>query len=238
MELHIVNSNSQGNGYVLEASNGDQLLLEAGRPLSDFRRFGRLRLANVKGMFVSHSHGDHSKCIKDFLKVGISVYSTANVADLHIGVYPIYPEETQHCGDFSVTPFPIKHDVPCYGYLIHHHECGTIFFATDCYNLKFAIKGINHYMMEVNYQDDALKESVVKGITPRSQADRVRLSHMSLEHAVAWLHLCQAEKTARTITLIHGSSRHLHPEEAVNLVRSEFGVPTYYAKKGNLIIFI
>lgn len=35
MKLIVVNSNSQGNSYVLEASNGQQLCIEAGRPLQE-----------------------------------------------------------------------------------------------------------------------------------------------------------------------------------------------------------
>lgn len=232
MKLYIVNSNSKGNGYVLESSNGDQLLIEAGRSLSEFRKYGHMRIADVKGLITSHAHGDHSKFVKEFLRAGVGVYSTPHVASIYLGVVGLSSGETQRCGEFSVTPFPIKHDIPCYGYLIHHKECGTIFFATDCYDLNFEIHGIKHFLMEVNYQDEILRKAVVGGFTPQAQADRVRLSHMSLDNAIKYLHQCDVEDTCHTITLIHGSARHLYPSQAVEAVRSEFGVPTYYATKG------
>ena len=117
-------------------------------------------------------------------------------------------------------------------HLIHHQECGSLFFATDCYNLKFAIRGCSTYLAECNYDDSLLNKAISEGKTPASQADRVRLSHMSLEHCVSWLQDCEAEKSAKQIVLIHGSSRHLKPELAVNKVQQVIGVPTWYAKKG------
>lgn len=57
MELRIVGSSSKGNGYLLEAENGDQLLIEAGCHLRDYQDVGHLKRSRARGMLISHEHG-------------------------------------------------------------------------------------------------------------------------------------------------------------------------------------
>lgn len=57
MKLYIINSGSLGNGYLLEASDGEQLLIEAGRPLKEFSKYGNLKRSHARGMLISHEHG-------------------------------------------------------------------------------------------------------------------------------------------------------------------------------------
>ena len=66
MKLIVVNSNSQGNSYVLESSNGQQLCIEAGRPLQEVKKVANLKTSKCVGVIISHSHGDHAKNTKDF----------------------------------------------------------------------------------------------------------------------------------------------------------------------------
>ena len=89
--------------------------------------------------------------------------------------------------------------------------------------------------MECNYEDELLRKAVNEGRTIASQADRIRLSHMSQYHAIEFLQCCEADKSARKIILIHGSSRHLIPNAAVSKFQQVLGVPTYYAKAGLVV---
>lgn len=141
-------------------------------------------------------------------------------------------EKAYQIGDFSVTPLEVQHDVECYAYLIHYPSYGSIYFFTDAYNMKQAIRGCKCYMCEANYEDGLLEKAINEGKTAVSQADRIRLSHMSLAHAVQFMQECEAEKSAHQIVLIHGSSRHLNPDIAVNKFQQVLGVPTYYAHAG------
>lgn len=232
MKLIVIGSSSKGNSYALQAESGEILLLEAGMPLKDAKKAIAYNTSNVVACFVTHTHGDHCKYIKEYVKAGLDVYSNEEVTGEHLGVMCVSTNQTYHKGDFSITPFEVEHDVLDYGYLIHHPECGSIFFATDCYNLKFSIRGCSTYLAECNYEDSLLDKAISDGKISVSQADRVRLSHMSLGHCVSWLQDCEADKTAKQIILIHGSSRHLIPELAVNKVQQVIGVPTWFAKKG------
>lgn len=111
-------------------------------------------------------------------------------------------------------------------------------FATDCWNLHQVVKGVTHYLIEANYQDDILDEAVREGRTVAKQADRIRLSHMSLKHCIEYLKMCEADKTARTITLIHASGRHLDKKHAELAVAGQTGVPTWVAKQGLEIVLM
>lgn len=235
MKLIIIGSSSKGNSYALQAATGEILLLEAGVSLKDVKKAIGYSTSKVAGCVVSHVHQDHAKYIPEYMKAGISISSNDDVSAKYAGVDTMYENLTFQFGRFSVTPFLVEHDVKNFGYLIYHPSYGTVFFATDCYNLKFALRGCQTYLAECNYSDGLLEKAMSGGKTPRKQGERVMLSHMSLEHCTSWLHDCEAEKSARQIVLIHGSSRHLDPIEATDKVQGELGVPVYYAKKGLII---
>ena len=238
MILRIVGSNSSGNGYLLEATDGSQLIIEAGCSSRAFRRTGKMRTADVKAVVISHSHGDHAKYAKDFIKAGIGVHSTGDLRDKCTGVEAMTAGETYGFGDFRVTPFVVEHDVPCFGYLIFHTECGPILFATDCYNQHQVFKGIRHFLIEANYSDDLLLKAIAGGTTPRSAADRIRLSHLSYKNCTDYLQMCNAAASAHTITLIHLSSRHSDRVAFAKGIQEQTGVPTMAAESGMTITLI
>lgn len=236
MDLIVIGSSSKGNSYALRAESGEILLLEAGVPLREVKKAIGYQTSKVRAVIVSHVHGDHAKYIPEYVKAGLRVLSNVDVSNHYKDQVCIMEAgQTYHLGcnsPFRVTPFDVKHDVPNFGYLIFHPDVGTIFFATDCYNLDFVIKGVNIFLAECNYSDELLDKAVQEGKTPRSQADRVRLSHMSMGHCMVWLDECEAWRTAHQIILIHGSSRHLNPKVAEKGIQRLTGKPTYYAEKG------
>lgn len=232
MKLRVIGSSSSGNGYLLEADSGEQLVIEAGCRLQEAKGMG-LRTSQCAGLIVSHEHGDHCKHLRGYTKAGIEAWSTAAVkASNKWGVTAVEHGQTYEIGGYRVTPLSVEHDVECFAYLIHHKEMETLFFATDCYNLHQVVRGVRHYLIEANYQDEILERCVAEGRTRGFLADRVRLSHMSLAHCIDYLRMCEAGKTAKTITLIHGSARHLDNREAEDRVAGAFGVATWVAEKG------
>lgn len=57
MKLITVNTGSLGNSYVLESSSGQQLCIEAGRPLHEVKKVANLKTSKCVGVIISHSHG-------------------------------------------------------------------------------------------------------------------------------------------------------------------------------------
>ena len=148
--------------------------------------------------------------------------------------------KTVTIGSFRVVPFKVNHSnndgTPCpsLGYIIHHDDCGTIFFALDSYKFDFGVTGIDHWLIEANYDDRILKANVEDGRIDRAQANRLMLSHMSLDNTIHFLNECHAEDS-KTNTLRHLSSRNSHPKAFADRVAGEFGVPTQIAAKGIIV---
>ena len=237
MQLKVVNSNSSGNSFALD-SGKEILLLEAGCKMAEVKRAINYRISDVVGCLVSHAHGDHSKYATEFAKFGVKVYCNQDVADKKQFPYDtckvIKPGKTFSVGSFRIAPIALHHDVPNTGFVIYHEDCGTIFFALDTYKFDFNISGIDHWLIEANYDDRILKANVQDGKIDRAQANRLMLSHMSLDNTIHFLRDCGAEKSKNNI-LCHLSERNSDPLMFMQRVKGEFGVPVVYAAKGLVV---
>lgn len=242
MKLIVINSNSSGNAYALD-SGSEILLLEAGMKMADVKRAIDFRLADVVGCIVTHEHGDHAKYATEYAKFGVNIYGPASLEEKKRFPYGKFTvcrgSVTTRVGSFSVTPFENFHDVPIFGYLIHHRDMGTLLFSTDSYKIPMTITGVNHFLIEANYSDSILKENVWSGKVDKAQADRIMLSHMSLDYCIQYLRdcfsACQGSASAKTITLCHLSERNSDHRQFRSTVASAFGIPCYIAQRGTII---
>jgi ribonuclease BN (tRNA processing enzyme) len=169
----------------------------------------------------------------------VNVYGPQDIADKKQFPYDKFhaltAEKTVKIGSFMVVPFSNFHDVPIFGYLINHPDSGSILFSTDSYKLGMTLRGVEHFLIEANYSDELLKQNVWDGKIDRKQADRIMLSHMSLEYCIDYLKDCEAQKSAKTITLCHLSERNSNPEHFREAVAGAFGVPCFVASKGLVV---
>lgn len=238
MKLISVNSSSSGNAYALDTGS-EILLLEAGIKMAEVKRAIDYRLADVVGCVVTHVHGDHCKCATEYAKFGVEVFGPTEIGvkkNFPFGKFHPLPEEKiKHIGNFDIVPFKNYHDVDIYGYLIRHKDMNTMLFSTDSYKIGMTLRGISHFLIEANYEDSLLKENVRNGSINKAQADRIMLSHMSLNYCIQYLRDCEAEKSAKTITLCHLSERNSDVEQFRQTVAGAFGVPCYVAKRGTIV---
>ena len=238
MTLITINSNSSGNAYALD-SGKEILLLEAGCKMADVKRAINYRIQDVVGCIVTHCHGDHAKYATEYAKFGVQVCGPKDIESkksFPFGKFShLISERTKKIGEFLVVPFENFHDVPIYGYLIRHEDMGTMLFSTDSYKLGMTLRGIEHFLIEANYSDELLKQNVWNGSINKAQADRIMLSHMSLEYCIDYLKDCEVQKSAKTITLCHLSERNSNPEHFREAVAGSFGVPCYCATKGLVV---
>lgn len=238
MKLIVIGSNSAGNGYALDAG-GEILLLEAGLVLKSVKSAIDFRTDKVVGCLVTHEHGDHAKYAESYTKNGITIYGNKSLMEKKNFAFgshvQMVPEKTYHIGGFDVVPFINYHDVEIFGYIIRHPQMGILFFSTDSYKIGMTIKGVDHFLIEANYSDELLKKSVWSGKIQQPQADRIMTSHMSLDYCIRYLRDCEADKSAKTITLCHLSERNSNHLSFRNIVAGSFGVPTYVAEKGAVI---
>ena len=236
MKLRVFGSSS-GNGYALISDDDEILLIEAGVKARAMTKGIDYRLSCISGCIVSHAHGDHSSHITEYRKMGFPVGCNQDVADKKSVANPCVMQagRTYAFGSYHITPFDVKHDVPNFGYLIHHKDMGVMLFATDTYTLPYEFANVDHWLIEANYHDDILSENIRKKIIDEGQRRRLMVSHMSLDNCILNLSRCHAEKS-RNIILIHLSSRNSDAKLFKKRVASRFAVPTYIAKKNETII--
>lgn len=146
MKLHVIDSGSDGNGYLLYA--GDEvLILECGCPLIEAKKALNFDLSHVVGCYISHGHTDHAKYRRDYEKLGVTVFAPYDADAI---------KANKRCGNFDIQSFRLEHgDTFSHGALIRHLTTGeTILFMTDflCTPYIFQACRVNHYLIECNYQ--------------------------------------------------------------------------------------
>ncbi len=205
MKLHVIGSSSAGNAYLLDAGN-ESLLVECGVPFGMVEKAANFALENIKGVIVSHEHGDHAKSVGKCQERRIPVFASQGTFDAvgmtgectvmkNLAMYRI--------GGFAVRPFKVEHDAAePFGFLIHHADMGSMVFATDTAYLPFKFKGLNHIMMECNYSKTILDARVQSGAILPVVRNRIVKSHMSLDTCLETLAANDLSKV-RNIILIH-----------------------------------
>ena len=56
MKLHCLNTGSEASGYILQASNGDSLILESGVRAIEMKKALNFDISKIQGLLLSHQH--------------------------------------------------------------------------------------------------------------------------------------------------------------------------------------
>lgn len=242
MKLNILGSNSEGNAYILEASNGEALLLECGVNFNKVKQALGFSISRVAGCLVTHEHKDHCKYVNEVLRAGIEVWSGY---DTHIAMGTkdhhrakvTFDKDKIMVGSFHVRPFEVKHDAAePLGYMIRHAECGTVLFLTDSYYCEYKFTGLNNIIIEANYCQQIIDDRVAAGANPKFLRDRVITSHMSLQTCKQTLKEYDLS-AVNNIVLIHLSNGNSDEKRFQREVQEITGKTVHVANAGMVIPF-
>lgn len=227
--LHILNSNSSGNGYVISTSD-EQLILECGLPCDKALKVLNYDIKNVRCALASHSHHDHAGYIKQYQKY-FKVYSTPDCAEKYNGVIALEPMKKIQIGGFKVMPLEVEHNVQCFAYVIDHDSFGRLAFFTDTRSFNYRIQNVSHIMCEVNYSDEVVIDNMMSGADVTSQFN----NHMSLDTAIE---VCRRLYNPRlqSVCAIHLSDRNADEKTILQRFKSELGINIQTAQKDTAII--
>lgn len=243
MLLKVVGSSSAGNCYILEAYDGEVLIIECGVSFRAIKEALNFKLSGVSSLLITHNHLDHCKAVNDVLKAGIPVFASAGTHEAmgtskHHRAALLVSGRRQYVGrDFKVLPFDVKHDAAePLGFLIHHHECGTVLFLTDSYYSPYTFRGLNNIIIEANYCQTILDKRLADGENPQFLRDRVITSHLSL---ASCKELLQANDLSgvNNILLIHLSDGNSDAKRFQREVQEATGKRVYVAEPGLTIPF-
>ena len=235
MKIKVLGSSSSGNGYII-GDESQQLILECGMPLIEAEKALNFDLSHIASCLVSHSHGDHFGRGKEYI-AHFPIYATSGTLKeagllTHPNAHPVGYMRLFRVGNFNVIAFKTEHDAqePA-GFIVQLPDRSKLLFATDTYYLHFTFKGINHWLLECNYDEGILRQNVATGEVHPKVAERVRKAHMSLAQCIDTLQSNDLTQT-REIILIHLSSQNSVRKMFVDEVSKATGKYVVAAHKG------
>lgn len=239
--LKCLGSSSSGNGYILETEN-EALLIECGKPLLNIKKALNWNISKIVACIVSHKHQDHSKHLPEVIKAGIKVMAVSDVINrLHPAhrrfCKELKPTQGYKVGGFKVFTFELQHanndctPCPCLGFVIEHDDMGKLLFVTDTMMMKYRFNGINHIMIEANYEDEILDYNIENGITEAWQKSRLLASHLELNQTAKILQGFDLSAVSNVV-LLHLSSRNSDAPMFKSIIEQAIGLPVNIAKPG------
>ncbi len=216
MIIKIFGSSSSSNCYLLQADDGETLIVECGVDFKEVKKALNFDLKNIVGCLVTHEHKDHSGYVQKLLEAGINCYMSKGTKEAlslnhhRVNILGEFAKIT--IGGYKVMAFDTKHDCrQPVGFLIHHKEMGLMLFATDTYYLKYNFEGLNHIFIECNYAKDILNNNVELGVINKTLKNRTLKSHFELENVKGFLKINDIS-SVRNICLLHLSDRNSDAE--------------------------
>jgi phosphoribosyl 1,2-cyclic phosphodiesterase len=203
MNIQCFGSSSKGNCYHI--SGNYPILLDVGLQFKKIQQLLDFKVSSIAGVLITHSHGDHSKAVNDFIKAGINCYmAKQTAAELNISGHRIKivePLKQFKIGIWTVLPFELEHDVFNLGYLLSN---GTekILYITDTYYCRYKFTGVTHLLIECNHSYAILDRNIELGHLPPVMKNRLVKSHFSLENVKEFLKANDLSKI-HEIWLIH-----------------------------------
>lgn len=236
MKFKVLGSGSSGNGYLLTSSEGETLVIEAGVRLAEVLK--EVPYRNIVGLIVSHTHGDHAGFLSDYLNRRIETRIHDESLKEWKGKFGsflplLFEEECMFSlGKFDIIPFRLKHDTPCFGFLIRHPDMlGNLLFCTDTSEIPYTFDDVQTLAVEADYDYNILLDNVRNGKLIVKLARRICSTHFSIDQAIDFCRNRDMKKL-RNIILLHLSRNNSSSDEFRERMIMATGKPTYIAAKG------
>ena len=240
MKLHIIGSSSRGNAYALEGQK-EILLIEAGCRITLVNQAINWQIEKVVGCVISHEHGDHMGCVREYIGLGFPVYAPQAVKGIRdarfAGIRAVdcvdgVPIESIRLGEFLISPFDVPHDgTQCFGYEIQHQELGNLVFLTDFQYCPYIFRqhNLHHILVEANYSRDCLN-------LDQPNVQHVIEGHAELSTTVGFIRE-NVTDNLRNVVLLHLSDSNSNEKDFVEAVQKVVpaGVSVHVATPGKTI---
>lgn len=232
MDIQVLASSSKGNCYRID-DGITPLLLECGISFKEIQKRLNFNLSSIAGCLITHEHGDHSKAIKDMMRVGIDCYMSEGTRKaLEVSghrVRVVQAKEQLKIGTWTILPFSTEHDaVEPVGFLLADKAGDKLLYATDTYYCRYKFNGLTHVMIECNYAPDILEKNVEAGLIPVTLKKRLLQSHFSLPNVKDFLKANDLSRV-REIYLIHLSDGNSDAKRFKREISELTGKPVYIA---------
>lgn len=232
MSLLVASLNSGSNGNCYYVGNGDEaVLVDCGIHCREIEtRMKRLGLSirKIKGIFITHEHGDHISGVRSISKkYKIPVFVTEKTLNQSgIKLLPdlcrfIAPTDAVSLGDLLIESFPKSHDaVEPVSFLVRSRSV-TVGVFTDlghsCDTVIEKFRQCHAVFLEANYDERMLET----GPYPYYLQERIRgkQGHLSNEQAFQLVRDHRAEFMSHVI-LAHLSRHNNSPKVVANVFQT------------------
>lgn len=212
MNIRVINSGSDGNGYTI-GDEKETLLIEAGCNFKEVQKALNFNTFCIQGMVISHSHTDHYRYYGQFEHKGFPIFTPFSDDRM-----------TAKMGRFAIQAFRVPHqeDLHCYGFLIKHPKFGKLLFMTDLEYCPYDLSKVNPdiVMVECNYMDEYVSADL--RMEQKQRTDHKYSGHMSLDTCKTFLKTVLSDDL-RNVILIHMSHETCDGDEAVRQVKEIVG---------------
>jgi len=205
VKLCILGTGSKGNATYLDI-NGYEILIDAGFSYKELKKrmavIGK-DIQNIKAVFFSHFHTDHTQALLMFHK------------KKDVKIYTAIDQEINLNKSIKIIPFSLSHDVPCLGFRVESLDFSLVYaLDTGCISEE-ALKhmfGATVVLIETNYDLATLTENqkYPTELIERIDSDE---GHLCNEDAARVLGHITHDKLKMVIGM-HGSAMNNRPELA------------------------
>ena len=244
MKLHTISTGSKANSFVLEYIKEKYILLDAGCNTNEVMQVVSKPSA-ISLALVTHSHKDHSRYIRSFVKLGTDIYLPYYEMD-DKEKYKLYdnhfykPHNIHYVEDgkkfskngIKVVPFEVIHDVKNMGFFFKTPNDKRVAYVTDTAFIPVYFKKIDSLICECNY----VSENMLKSGLEESVKTRIIESHMSVERLVSYLEKMD-KSCLKSIILTHISEERGNNQVMIEAIRAVAGskVKVQIARGGRTI---
>ena len=238
MKITVLSSGSKGNATLIETKTKN-ILIDAGITLKDLESRIDKDNINIDIIFITHSHGDHTKGLKQIYNKYKSVVYTRNEDVIAKGFCPTsYLEEILTIDSLEINSFNLSHDSACVGFKIKDKDTKKeLIYITDTgyINKKILdqIENKDVYIIESNHDVELLRNGKYPFILQqRILSDK---GHLSNKDCCKYLSKLIGNKTSYII-LAHLSEENNTEEIAIAelqkmLIKKNFNVKSIQTAK-------
>lgn len=155
------------------------------------------------------------------------MYGNKDVVEKYPYVHRLTLNYKYSVGKFKVQCLKVPHNALCYSFIITCPSGEKILFATDLSKFNYKVSGCDVIMMEANYDEDIIYESLARGEVVRSQNE----NHLEIKDCLEAVERCVDKKT-QLIILIHLSDGYSDEKNFQKMVHKVTGKRVGVARSG------
>ena len=222
MKLHVINSGSSGNCYLLESME-HTLIIECGKGTFENCIKAIANFEKLDGILVSHSHTDHNGDLHKYSRYKIPTYQS---------YYLVHGEQIE-VGPWSIIPVNVSHDndVICQSFFIKSNiEQKIVLFSTDCFSYSHltGIMLLDLCLVECNHSNQKLWA----GDYPDRLKTRISQTHCNTDRCREAVQAARCER----FVFCHASNDNINKAETIEAFKSEFKNRFFAFAEPNFVI--